>query len=413
MFTRIRRRVGQFFNNYRRVNNEPLNKVSLIVIILVDIFILINVFTGLTNISQWHLSPDQAYPCYSEWDSYKTQTNKNKDYEQLRTSLLSSNNGQSIKQRYQDVEVGHLGRVSPICLSYGESKDKLNNPQNQKLLTTIDQTQDKISRLQSKNITIRQQYDSTLLEKTAGQSPEKSINQVPAGKAKQELEANNRQITNLKSELSSLQNQLLKKPESISFLSFINDTNGFNELQKGYKDASFWYPSIQLFFQSIFLLPLILIALLVNNFSYQKGYGLIALICWHLLVIFLIPLIVKIFQFMQIGVIFQAIFNIISVLFGGLVFLISYVYILLIPVVGFGMIKFFQTVVFNPKIQALSRIQKSRCIRCAKKIRPTDSYCPHCGYYQYIECHNCHELTYKELPYCHHCGADQNPPISR
>ncbi|MFO5526378.1 MAG: hypothetical protein ACLBM1_00825, partial [Cuspidothrix sp.] len=71
MFTRIRRLVGQFFNNSRRVNNEPLNKVSLIVIILVDIFILINVFTGLSNISEWHISPYQAYPCYSEWDGYK------------------------------------------------------------------------------------------------------------------------------------------------------------------------------------------------------------------------------------------------------------------------------------------------------------------------------------------------------
>jgi hypothetical protein len=413
MFTRISRLVGQFFNNSRRVNNEPLNKVSLIVIILVDIFILINVFTGLTNISEWHLSPYQAYPCYSEWEGYKTQTNKNKDYEVLSSSLLSSNNGQSIKQRYQDVEVGHLGKVSPICLSYGESKDKLNNPQNQELLTTIDKTQDKISSLQSTNTTIRQQYDSTLLEKTAGQSPEKSINQVPAEKAKQQLEANNRKIANLKSELSRLQNQLLTKSESITFLSFLKDTNSFNELQKGYEGASFWYPSIQLVFQSIFLLPLILIALLVNNFSHRKSYGLIALISWHLLVIFLIPLILKIFQFMQIGVIFQFLFNIISVLFGGLVFLISYAYILLIPVVGFGMIKFFQTVVFNPKVQAFSRIQKSRCIRCAKKIRPQDSYCPHCGYYQYIECHNCHELTYKELPYCHHCGADQNSPISR
>jgi RNA polymerase subunit RPABC4/transcription elongation factor Spt4 len=127
-----------------------------------------------------------------------------------------------------------------------------------------------------------------------------------------------------------------------------------------------------------------------------------------LLVIFIIPLILKVFEFLQVGAIFQFFFNIISFFFGGLIFLISYAYILLIPLVGFGMIKFFQTVVFNPKIQAVNRIQKSQCIRCAKKIRPQDSHCPHCGYYQYVECHNCHNLTYKELPYCHHCGADQN-----
>ena len=408
MFTRIRRLSNRFFNNSRTVNNEPLNKVSLIVIILVDIFILINVFTGLNNISEWHLSPTQAYPCYSEWDNYKTQTTKNKDYEFIRSSLPYGSNEQRIRQRYQDAEIGHLGNVSEICLNYGESKDKLNNPQNKKILTTINQTQDKISRLEQANATIRQQYDSTLLEKIAGQSSGNSINQVRAEKAKQELTQNSEKIYTLKQEITNLQNKLLTKSESINFLSFLKDETKFNELAKGYKDASFWYPSIQLVFQTIFLLPLILIALLVNNFSQRKGYGLIALISWHLLVIFLIPLILKIFQFLQIGIIFQFFFNIISSLFGGLIFLISYAYILLIPLVGFGMIKFFQTVVFNPKFQAVNRIQKSRCIRCAKKIRPQDSHCPHCGYYQYIECHNCHNLTYKELPYCHHCGADQN-----
>ena len=408
MFTRIRRLSNRFFNNSRTVNNEPLNKVSLVVIILVDIFILINVFTGLNNISEWHLSPTQAYPCYSEWDNYKTQTTKNKDYEFIRSSLPYGSNEQRIRQRYQDAEIGHLGNVSEICLNYGESKDKLNNPQNQKILTTINQTQDKISRLEQANATIRQQYDSTLLEKIAGQSSGNSINQVRAEKAKQELTQNSEKISTLKQEITNLQNQLLTKSESINFLSFLKDETKFNEVAKGYKDASFWYPSIQLVFQTIFLLPLILIALLVNNFSQRRGYGLIALISWHLLVIFLIPLILKIFQFLQIGIIFQFFFNIISSLFGGLIFLISYAYILLIPLVGFGMIKFFQTVVFNPKFQAVNRIQKSRCIRCAKKIRPQDSHCPHCGYYQYIECHSCHNLTYKELPYCHHCGADQN-----
>ena len=408
MFTRIRRLFSQFFNNSRTVNNEPLNKVSLIVIILVDIFILINVFTGFNNISQWHLSPNQAYPCYSEWNNYKTQTTKNKDYEFLKSSLPYGSNEQRIWQRYQDVEVGHLGKVSEICLNYGESKDKLNNPQNQKILTTINQTQDQINRLEQANTTIRNQYDSTLLEKIAGQSSGNSINQVRAEKAKQELTQNSEKISTLKQEIANLQNQLLTKAESINFLSFLQDETKFNEVKEGYKDASFWYPSIQLVFQAIFLLPLILIALLVNNFSQRKGYGLIALISWHLLVIFLIPLILKVFEFLQVGAIFQFLFNIISFFFGGLVFLISYAYILLIPLVGFGMIKFFQTVVFNPKVQAVSRIQKSRCIRCAKKIRPQDNHCPHCGYYQYVECHNCHNLTYKELPYCHHYGADQN-----
>ncbi|MDZ7968607.1 MAG: hypothetical protein RM368_27255 [Nostoc sp. DedSLP03] len=408
MFARIRRILSQFFSNSRTINNEPLNKVSLIVIIIVDIFILINVFTGLDDISRWHISPTEAYPCYSEWQNYRAKTTKDKDYEIVRLSLSSYTNSQfSFRGNYQQAEAGHLGKVSQTCLQYADYKDKIKNSEKQQIIKTIEQKQAKISRLEQANSTIKSQYDSTLLEKIAGQNREQSINQVSAEKAKQTLEENNRQISTLQQETSTLKNELLAKPESISFIAFLKNDNRFQEVDKGYHQASFWYPSIQLGFQSLFLLPLILIALSVHKFAQRRGYGLVSLISWHLLVIFFIPLIIKIFEFLQIGAIFKFLFDIISAIFGGLLFLINYVYILLIPVIGFGIIQFFQKFVFNAKVQAASRVQKSRCVNCAKKIRHLDNYCPHCGYYQYIECHNCHNLTYKHLSYCKHCGTSQ------
>lgn len=293
-------------------------------------------------------------------------------------------------------------------MQYADYKDKINNPEKQQLIKTIDQKQAKSSTLEQANRTIKAQYDSTLLEKIAGQGREQSINQVSAEKAKQALEQNNRQISTLKQEISTLKNELLAKPESISFIAFLKDDNQFREVDKGYRQASFWYPSIQLAFQSLFLLPLILIALSVHKFAQVRGYGLISLISWHLLVIFFIPLIVKIFEFLQISVIFKFLLDIISAIFGGLIFLLSYIYILLIPIIGFGIIQFFQKFVFNAKIQVASRVQKSCCVKCAKKIRHLDIYCPHCGYDQYIECQNCHNLTYKHLSYCKHCGTSQD-----
>ncbi|MEH2195137.1 MAG: hypothetical protein V7K98_21200 [Nostoc sp.] len=409
MFARIRRILSQFFNQSRTINNEPLNKVSLIVIILIDIFILINVFTGLDDISRWYISPTQAYPCYSEWQNYRAKTTQNKDYEIVRLSLpYDPNNRLSFQQNYQQAEVGHLGKVSKTCLQYADYKDKINNPEKQQITKNIDQKQAKISTLEQANSTIKSQYDSTLLEKIAGQGRQQSINQVGAEKAKQVLEQNNRQISTLKQEISLLKNELLTKPEIISLIAFLKDDNQFKEVDKGYQQASFWYPSIQLGFQSLFLLPLIIIALSVHKFAQRRGYGLVSLISWHLLVIFFIPLIVKIFEFLQIGAIFKFLFDIVRYLFGGLLFLINYLYILLIPIIGFGIIQFFQKFVFNAKVQAASRVQKSRCVNCAKKIRQVDTYCPHCGYYQYIECQNCHNITYKHLSYCKHCGTSQD-----
>ena len=407
MLARIRRLLNQFFNNSRTINNEPINKVSLIVIILVDIFILINVFTGLDDISRWYISPDQAYPCYSQWKNYSQQTTKDKDFEIINLSSISDNNQPRFKETYQVSNTRHLGSVSDICLNFAEYKDKI-YIENKQTIITINQKQSKIRDLSAANSKIRAQYNSTLLERIAGQAPEQSINSVRAEKARQELEQNNRNISTLTLEISNLKNKLVNKPESLDFLAFIKNNDKFKAVEKSYQRASFRYPSIQLGFQSLFLLPLIFLALLIHSFAQRKRYGLISLISCHLLVIFFIPLIIKIFEFLQIGVIFQALFNIISAIFGGLLFLISYIYILLIPLIGFVIIKFLQKIVLNPKLQAANRVQKSSCVKCAKKIRHDDIYCPYCSYHQYVECQNCHNFTYKHLPYCKQCASPQD-----
>ncbi|KZL48287.1 MULTISPECIES: zinc ribbon domain-containing protein [Cyanophyceae] len=408
MLDNIRRLGNQFFRKSRKINNEPLNKVSLVVIIVIDIFILINVFTGLDDISRWYISPSQAYPCYSQWQNYREETNTNKDYEIISSSLSDINNQISQEQIYQEVEERHLGKVSPTCLQYAKYEDQINISPNQQIIQNIVQKQTQVSQFEQKNSTIRAQYDSTLLEKIAGQSREQSINVVGAEKAKQELERNNRNISTLKQEISNLKNQLVTKPESINFLAFLQNDNKFQPVEVNYQQASFWYPSIQLAFQALFLLPLILVALSVHNFAQRREYGLISLISWHLLVIFFLPLILKIFEFLQVGVLFTFIFDILRTILGGLLFLVSYVYILVIPLLGFVIIQLFQKVILNTKAQAVRRVQDSRCINCAKKIRHNDKYCPHCGYYQYIECANCHNLTYKYLSHCHHCGTFQD-----
>lgn len=408
MFTRIRRFLRLFLNRSRTVKNEPINRASLIVIILIDIFILINVFAGLDDISRWYISPSEAHPCYSQWQTYQKDTAQTKDFNIVRSSILTDRDEQrSFQQTFQQAQEGRLGQVSSTCLQYGEYQDKINNSANRQAVRTIDQRQARIESLEQRNRTIRAQYDSALLEKIAGQSSDRSINSTNAERAKQELGQNDREITTIKNELSNLRNNLTSKSESNQFLAFLKNGEAYRDVEKGYQQASFWYPSIQLVFQAIFLLPLILIAATTYRLAQRREYGLIALISWHLLVIFFIPLIFKIFEFLQVGVIFEFLFNIISALLGGLLFLVSYVYILLIPLLGFVIIKLTQKLVLNPKAQAAGRVQNSRCIRCARNLRHQESFCPHCGFYQYTDCPNCHQPTYKHLPYCKECGHTQ------
>ena len=113
MLNKLRNIFSKFFNNTSTLNREPLNKASLIVIIIIDVFILINVFTGLDSIGRWHLSPDDTYPCYYEWKGYQEQTSASKDYKIITNSLLE-NNQPNFNTPYKQQEQGRLGKVSEI-----------------------------------------------------------------------------------------------------------------------------------------------------------------------------------------------------------------------------------------------------------------------------------------------------------
>jgi predicted RNA-binding Zn-ribbon protein involved in translation (DUF1610 family) len=420
MLNFLRRSISRFFRNSRQINNEPLNKVSLVVIILIDLFILSNTFQGLNEISQWPISPAQAYPCQVEWQNYRQADKNTRDISILRDALERQINSTvgvvpierapgntSFKQQYQQNEEGHLGKVSETCLSYGTLQDKVSNQANKALKKQIDQKQQAVQTLQNSSAQIRTQYDSSLLDEIAGQARDQSINTVAASEAKQKLADNNNKAYALKQEIKALEAQILKNSDSLQFLKFLQNESQWKTFERSYEKAQFWHPSRQLLFQALFLLPLLGLTLWIYRICQRRGYGLAALICWHLLVVFFIPFIFKLFELLQFGPIFVAISNFVLEIAQGMIFLVRYAAILTIPLFGFGLIRFFQRFVFNPKLQAANRVQQSRCIRCAKRLAPHESHCPHCGYHQLTDCATCHELTYKHLPYCKNCGAQQ------
>jgi hypothetical protein len=411
MLNKLRRLIQRFFRKSSTLNRQSLNVPSLIVIVLVDIFILANVFFGLNDISNWHLGPNQAYPCYNEWQNYRDNKAAGKDYEIIRQAItpdsISDSGPQNFRSQYQKRTIGHLGQVAPQCLDYAGIKDAVRSPENLSTTIQIDNRLTAIGQLESKNQTIRSQYDSTLLEKVAGQPRSQSINNLSAEQARQKTDANTAEINKLKQEVTNLKQTLLAQPPAQAFLAQLQNPEAFGTIEQGYRHAAFWYPSIQLGFQALFLLPLIAIAYAIHRFAVRKNYGLVALISWHLLIIATIPALLKVFEFLQVGVLIQWLITTIGRIFGGLLFLVSYIQIGLIPLVGFGLIKLIQRLSKasgNAQTQAANRIAQSRCLRCAKKVREGDAHCAHCGYQQYADCPNCHAMTHRQMPHCTHCG---------
>ncbi|MFN3679232.1 hypothetical protein [Thermosynechococcus sp.] len=397
----FRRAWRGFWRRSRFVNGEPLNWLSLIVIVLVDIFILVNVFSGLSEIGNWPLSPGEAQPCYAPWQDYRQDRESDREIRFLEQQISVDPPPQRAVERLQKSSKGRLGSISPICLTYAKYQDAVNRPINRQRLKQRQEKYSQIQALEATNARIRQEYDSTLLEQLAAQPPEQSINLVEAAQAKATLEANNRQIAALKAEIAALERAILQEADSQAFLKFLEDNAAFAQLEREYQRSQFWYPSLQFLLQILFLLPLIGIALWVHRYH----HGLLALMSWHLLVILLIPLVLKIFELLQVGALFEWLSNLILTLFGGLLFLVRYLYILLIPAAGFGLLKGAQAFFLNPQRQAIARVQRQRCVRCSKRLQDQDQYCPYCGYLQWMTCPSCQQLTYRHLPYCRHCGA--------
>ncbi len=410
MFLFVKRLFRQLIGRSTYIQHESINKASIIILVLVDIFVLFNVFSGLENITQWSLLPQEEFPCFSIYERYQDAKQKRAfDFNAATIESVIDVNNQSFAPSFKK-EQSRLGKVSGLCDNVNQLSKEINTPENIKLKRSINQDRIKISNLSQETETLRKQYDSTLLEKIAGQPSQNSINQASADQVKSKIDSNNAKIAVQKKLILEKQTKLVQQPSSQEYQKQLNNTSDYKKIQKAYRSAQFWYPNKQLLLQTVFLLPLIALAYFVNASSTKKNKGVIALISWHLLVIFCIPLLIKFFEFVQFGNLLGVVVEGLTTLLGGLLFITSYLLILIIPLAGFGLIKFLQKFVFNQKIQARNRIQNVRCISCNFKLVTGDEFCPSCGFNQCVDCSNCHQKTYKFTNFCKHCGHDLAQP---
>jgi hypothetical protein len=406
MFSFVKRLFRQLIRRSTYIHQESINVASIIIIILVDIFVLFNVFSGLQNIAQLPLSPQEEFPCFSAYQTYQTSKQKGTfDFNAatIENIIYTTNEFSSLPVQ---TKLGRLGKISKQCDEITRFSSEINSESNIKLKASIKQDRTAISNLNQEIATLQRQYDSTLLEKIAGQSQKKSINQASAEQTKPKIDADKAKISDKKKLILEKQTKLVNQASSAAYIKLLSDGSTYQGLEHHYHSAQFWYPNKQLLLQTLFLLPLISLSYFVNAYATKKRKGVVALISWHLLLIFCIPLLIKFFEFIQFGNLLASIIEGLTALLGGLLFITSYLLILIIPLSGFGLIKFLQKFVFNPKLQARNRIQTSHCINCNFKMMAGDRFCLSCGFDQFLNCPSCHEKTYKFTRFCKHCGHD-------
>jgi len=400
-----------------RINLEPINKISLFMLILIDIFVLWNVFTGLNSVQNTILSPSSSHSCFSPWQNYRDSKSTTKKYDFINLQIdksranipnFGSNYDSNYNTNYSVSSSSLVGTKNSICQEYESlSNDARQSKELVQIEIQITSLESQINNLERQNSDLERQYNSTLLEKIAGQNQSQSINASTSDKTKSSIDENTSQISKLQTQKEKAQNDVISNSTAQKLLTLVDDSAKFVNLKSSFDSENFRYPILLFVFQILFLTPLILTSLAIHLLATKKNWGLLAVVSWNLFLVFCVPAVLKVFEFLQFGVLANFILEFLGILVGSLAFLGSYLLILIIPLFGYLVILFFQKIVFNKTGQFKKRLTAKECFHCGFKLNNGELFCPNCGTNQSKTCANCGKLKYKNMPFCQHCGAPE------
>ncbi len=371
--------------------NEPLTKLSIFLIIILDIFILSNVILGIEGETNKAPKTYQYYPyeCTKHFKEIKTNYNDFISYD----SYIQLHNKSSICNKLE--EKTNVFVKTKIF--------KTNLDKTRKLKDEIRQNNNRLEQ-------IRKQYNTRLFEQIAKMQNNKVLNE-----AKVEFDALNQDNKKLQEELDSI-TEVTNLEGYKEYKQYIeNNKELFNKEKKSY---TFWQPFKEYGYMLLFIVPL----LLFFGFFYlrtkkkelkgQEYNPVIKIITTHISFILLLPIVGYSLSLIYHVIPKTLLKNFIEFLVSiGLVSLLNYLSIVLIVLFFGGLIYYIQKRTARLKQEKIVKkdfpklISFSQCFKCERKIDYNKEYCPFCGIKLKEECKSCGNATTRHEPYCSTCGA--------
>lgn len=393
--------ISIFRHRLTRFNQEqPLGKLSLIIVILLDIFLLSVVFVGLSAHTKQLSSIYEYFPYECRQVLIEQRWSSANQLDKLQDIVLTDYNQYLRRDSFFDDY--KLGKMHPECREYFQSvkaiaeDDKIKN-----MFIDRQNLQRKLTDWRSRHNISKDVYDTQLLEKIAdaktspGTSTTASMRQ-----AGQEYEKINTQIQELSESINS-------QPPIKEFFEKFGSSNSSKRdiLISDIKKYEVFYAFKELCWQFLFLLPIFAAALFWHIRSVNKNCPTQTLFSAHLLTIASIPIIFKVIK-LVIDLIpntfFRALFKILQKL--HIIALWHYFLIVIGLSVAILIVYLIQKKFFNKQRIYEKRLIAGRCCFCGKKLPSQSPCCPFCGQSQLRQCPSCHSDTFVGGSHCVSCG---------
>ena len=395
----IKNKAAIIRRNLSSLDNQPIGRAALTILIFLDLFILISIFDGLEDHTRQLTKPSQLIPQYcrdivieGEWNETNRLVRLAKTVSNSRGQYYWPDERERTRERHPVCEP-----IAKLFLSI-EDDDGLSSN-----LKEFVKVKRETGQLNSELKRIKGAYDTSLLENIADQGGEQA-NVVSLRKEIMKKTASVNALVQKKKLLDSSLRQDKRIQELFAYVESVSN-EARNSLRDDLRDLNFWHPVKRLGMEMIFLLPLFLIFYFWNTNSITRNRPFQTLVSSHLLVIVFIPVLIKIVELVYDIIPKKLLKHIIELLESlNLVAIWHYLLMGTIILAALGSIYFFQKKLFSQEKLIEKRISKGECQNCGKHLPANISACPFCGFEQFKQCSSCNKLTYVYGKFCRECG---------
>jgi hypothetical protein len=400
MFGTMKGRLSRIKANLTSLDNHPLSKAALVIILFLDIFILTSIFNGLEEHTRQLPSPDDSIPYTCRDIIINRDWNPTNRIDNLSGIIISYSSS------YYRVDEKKKSR-HPLCATY---LDLIEQIKNDKELVSAFEERSKFDReakeLQRDINNLKGAYDTSLLEAIAKQKE----GQANVDKIKADLQQKTDALNTLRGRIDALE---LKINVHGKVRLLWDKLQGLQlaereQLKADLRSMYFWYPVKRLGMQMVFLLPLFAVFYAWNNASIRKSRGIQVLVSSHLLVVSFIPIFFKIIETVYDIIPKKLLKKLIDLLESLKLVAIWYYLVIALAVAGaLFFIYLFQKKLFSQEKLMERRIAKGQCQQCGKQLPPGSQACSFCGFVQFKSCGTCNQPTLVYGKFCKACGKEQ------
>lgn len=400
MLEGTRRRVTAVLRSLSHASNEqPVHKLALAVLLLLDLFVLFSIFDGLDVHTRQLDTPDDRIPSIcreividGSWTAEK-RLERLADHVSNRSSPYRPEGG---PRRGADAAcepfeaaIDAIGREAELS-GLVESRTKL--------ASEIRDSESELTREKGA-------YDTQLLEALAHPDAKRPDAEAILATVQRRTAA----IEEGRARLATLDERIVAALPVAALwgrLDALRDSDR-TRLVAELRRLEFWYPVKKLGMQLLFLLPLLGVLVAWHSTATRKDRGLQALVASHLVVVAAIPVLFRLFEALYDVLPKRLLKRLIALLESlKLVALWHYLLIAVTVAVGLGLIVFIQRRVFSRERLLEKRIATHRCQACGKRLPLGANACPACGFVQHRPCPSCTGQMPVHARHCTSCGAE-------